>query len=317
MKAASKYRMLVIGSEAMSAHGLTDREPKDLDIISTKTEVAKFLRENGGEWQLKKKNEFVYNFVNSHGRSVEVFLATEGDSNSDYLNIAERDAITDGTFMYASPEILFSLKKSHINFPTGLARFNKHIADYATLHNLVFGNDIYSRITKKRFDETEVILGKLRTPKLNEESEKFFKRSEAVVKYIFDHDSLHQAMAHGERPMYTYMLKEEGKAMCDKQKWDAFTHLEKCQTVLEEGYVIALERKIIPGMFGDGDMLTTHEALQWSLMRICTNLCSGWFRQFAVDNYELIWRMRNPNYLALFLDAFAEGRVKTYRGLDG
>jgi hypothetical protein len=74
--------------------------------------------------------------------------------------------------------------------------------------------------------------------------------------------------------------------------------------------VIALERRIIPMLNGCGEVVTSKKAFEWSLMRICTTLCSGWFRQFATDNYVKILEYYNPNYVQKFLKSESEGLIK-------
>src|SRR3954452_13976362 len=61
------------------------------------------------------------------------------------------------------------------------------------------------------------------------------------------------------------------------QKVDYQTQLN---CVKEEAMVIALERYLIPMISKN------HESsYQSALVRICTTLTKGWFRQFAIDNY--------------------------------
>ncbi len=50
--------------------------------------------------------------------------------------------------------------------------------------------------------------------------------------------------------MYEYMQPDSNSAYCSEKMWNNFTHLEKMQCVLEEAYVIALERKILPVIYG-------------------------------------------------------------------
>ncbi len=71
--------------------------------------------------------------------------------------------------------------------------------------------------------------------------------------------------------------------------------------MLEEAYVIALERKIIPTMKGSpGPFWKPFDAFKWALMRICTTLCSGFFRQWAIDNYFLILNSYDPGFVDKF-----------------
>jgi len=54
-------------------------------------------------------------------------------------------------------------------------------------------------------------------------------------------------------------------------------------------------------LFGGGKGYTSREAFDWALMRICTTLCSGWFREFATVNYFKIRDRMDNNYIEKFL----------------
>ena len=105
------------------------------------------------------------------------------------------------------------------------------------------------------------------------------------------------------------MIVNETFALCDKRLWTIFPYEDKCKCVLEEAYVIALERKILPMIFGAGKGYTSDEAFDWALMRICTTLCSGWFREFATKNYFIIKKLYNKDYVEKFLTAYEKGDI--------
>ena len=120
---------------------------------------------------------------------------------------------------------------------------------------------------------------------LNKSTKNFFDQSNGYVKSYFIHDDIHRVMSHYDRPIYERMQKDKSLAKCERDMWNDFTFEEKCKCVLEEAYVIALERKVLPMLFGGSRYTNAQEAFDWSLMRICTNLCSGWFRLFATDYF--------------------------------
>ena len=100
-------------------------------------------------------------------------------------------------------------------------------------------------------------------------------------------------------------------AKCEVSLWNNFSFEDKCKCVLEEAYVIALERKLIPVMFGSSnEFVTPKQALEWSMMRICTTLCGGWFREFATNNYKEIISMSNPKYLDKFMESVKLEKIK-------
>lgn len=300
------FFMLIVGSKALLYHyNLPNRNVKDIDIIGNKSNVEylinylnpnKVIQGNGiiTLSNIQNKDE-LYNTNN-----IEVLLYDESEALSEYIKYEESIGKIGEELFYASPEVLLSLKKSHIHFPIF---FKKHISDYVFLLNQL-GEDKLRTITKKNYKETEARLGKLKTPSLNKSVKEFFGQSDGYVKSYFIHDDIHQAVAHYNEPLYLRMQYDKSLAKCEKILWNEFTYEDKCKCVLEEAYVIALERKILPSIFGGHRWTTPKEALEWSLMRICTTLCSGWFREFATDNYDEIIKMSNVNYVEDFLNKY-------------
>ena len=141
-------------------------------------------------------------------------------------------------------------------------------------------------------------------------TKKFFDQSTNFVKSYFVHDEMHNVMAHYDEPLYNRMLESKDSVKCLKSLWDKFTFEDKCRCILEEAYVIALERKILPGIFGGKQFFSPNASIEWSLMRICTTLCSGWFRQFATDNYIKIYNMHNRSYVENFLTKYKLDIIK-------
>lgn len=297
--------MIIVGSKAL-VHNYTyiSRIPKDTDVIGFKSDAID-LKEKLNPLEIKEGDDII-TLINIQNKTdiyntdnVEILLADNSNSLKGYLNY-------DSDKLYASPEVLFSLKKSHIHFPI---KFNKHIEDFIFLKDkLVL--DSLSELTKIRFKETENRLGKLKTPSLNKSVKQFFNQSNDFVKSYFIHDDIHKAVSHYSDPLYLRMQENKEYAKCEKYLWEKFTYDEKCKCVLEEAYVIALERKILPSIFGNKKWFTSDEAIKWSLMRICTTLCSGWFREFATNNYFNILSIVNNNYVVDFLQKYNNGEIK-------
>ena len=301
--------MLIVGSKALKYnYPNLDKIPKDTDVIGSK-EDALYLIESLKPISFKEGNGIIslYNIQNKDEifdtNNVEVLLTDNSVANTLYI---EKAKAKDG-IKYATPEILFSLKKSHIHFPL---KFKKHINDYCFLSNELNSDDVLKDITKIAFLETENRLGKLKTPSLMKTTKSFFGQSTNFVKSYFIHDEMHEMVAHYDEPIFNRMLESKNSVNCLKSLWNNFSFEDKCKCVLEEAYVIALERKILPSLFGGQPFLTSTESIEWSLMRICTTLCSGWFRQFATDNYVKIYEMYNKNYVEDFLTKYKLGLIK-------
>ncbi len=304
--------MLIVGSKALKYHFPNlNREVKDIDIIGTKGDIDYLIeilcpeRVVSTKWlttlfKIKKKDSF-FNTDN-----VEILNSTGSRSLSMYLKHRENSEPFLHGLRWASKEVLLSLKKSHINFPI---KFNKHIIDYNILLNEL-KEDKLRNITKLNFQETKERFGELKTPSLKNKTTEFFGQSEKFVKYFYVHDDLHKVMAHYNQPIYSDMQIDESNAWCEKSIWDGFEFDKKIKCVLEEAYVIALERKIIPMLNGISEPISSKSAFDWALMRICTTLCSGWFREFATDNWSKIVDQYDKDYVLKFLEAEYSGLIK-------
>jgi hypothetical protein len=297
--------MIIVGSKALKFHfPKLKREVKDIDIIGYSDDVNT-LCDLLSPTEIKKGKHTVLlkNITNKtdtfNTNNVEVLLADDSVSLRRYMHY-------DDVSLFASPEVLFSLKKSHINFPI---KFEKHIEDYSFLYNHFDGVDFLYDITEINFKETEDRFGKLKTPSLNKTVKEFFGQSKGYVESYFIHDDIHRVMAHYDKPLYEMMRVDKNLAKCEKDMWNLFTFEDKCKCVLEEAYVISLERKIIPMLFGGGRGYTSEGALDWALMRVCTTLCSGWFRKFATNNYYDIKKLVNKNYVEKFLTEYENGNI--------
>ena len=303
--------MLVVGSKALNYYFPEfQREVKDIDIIGTTDDIKYLIKTLNPEKVLDNHNiTTLLNIQNQNEffntKNVEVLNSDNSEALTEYVKY-ETNVNLGGGLRYASPEVLLSLKKSHIHFPI---KFQKHIKDYNLLLDFL-KEDKLANITKINFKETELRFGKLKTPSLKKSTRKFFDQSEGYLKYFYVHDDIHQVMAHYDRPIYEDMQTTSESAWCQKELWDNFSFEKKAKCVLEEAYVIALERKIIPMLNGVSDVVSSKKALEWSLMRICTTLCSGWFRQFAADNYSRICEYVNHQYVQKFLEAEQMGKIK-------
>ena len=119
-------------------------------------------------------------------------------------------------------------------------------------------------------------------PNLMQSKEDFF---DDAVKKKYDHDLLHDLVSKSsfdDVPVYTHLLKYEGMAYCCKDKWNALDHSMRIRAVLEEATVIAIERFMIPNNW----QFIEKKAMLKALQKICTTLCSGWFRDFSIDSYK-------------------------------
>lgn len=155
--------------------------------------------------------------------------------------------------------------------------FEKHITHYHKYLNLFSLTDKDKLFLKNR-TQLSLINFKEKHPSLNKTKEQFFN-DDIVKKY--DHDYLHDLVAFYQKPIYSDMLLNTNSVFCSEDKWKSFSFEKQLLCVVEETLVIALERFIIPNNWKYPFKLAYLE----SLKKVCTTLSSGWFRDFAIDNY--------------------------------
>src|SRR5205809_4637853 len=68
--------------------------------------------------------------------------------------------------------------------------------------------------------------------------------------------------------------------MIEKSLFKEIDYQKQLNCIKEEAMVIALERYLIPKISKNQET-----SYSLALVRICTSLTKGWFRQFAIDNY--------------------------------
>lgn len=305
--------MLLIGSHALIHHFPNiSRRPIDIDLIGTFDELgcltAALKRVTRVESIPLSASKTVLKC--SDGRIIEVELAWEETSGRKLL---ECDLFRDDTLRFisvlpvpvitASLDELYTLKMSH-RYLKDSPHFRK------TRDDIMFMREMGAKVfdadwLKKREDETYWY----KHPKLNVKKKDFFTGD--GVQYVYDHDDIHKAVAHIEfdfvpTPAYTLYMKDGEQVRCDRNKF--FSHDEKVRLfgVLEEAYVLALERSQIP-FHGKVD---PRRSFDIALQKVCTSITSGWFREYAWENFDAVTGMFDPKYADRFWSAVDSGKVR-------
>lgn len=321
--------MIVIGSKALlfrlaQTNEIVERHEKsDYDVVMTPEEFIQWSKDYNGHIRSlvpTKENKYKAVLLSDGGQRkvYEIELGLDGTS-AKYL-LDRVDEVTDvvirgflGEQMHTlSLPYLMMTKKSHLIFPV---HFEKNINDYHLIKSyLELGsfapNETMNEYYELRSQEAKERY-KQRTPKLNVTTEDFFS-SKLSVPHYFVHDDIHEIMAHHDEPVYKKMQPDPSMAWCAKDMFFALPYEMQVQAVQEEAYVISLERYIIPQY---GDNHENHfEMYKNALKRICTTLCSGWFREFAIENYPEAIKRFNPNFVDIVRDAVQSGRLKPIEG---
>jgi hypothetical protein len=205
-----------------------------------------------------------------------------------YVVYGDRDSFQHMQYCVATPGSLAVLYRSHLHRPEkwdhNIAVYHKFLKPYRYLH--------LEKALERRKKLTYEAFGN-RHPKLAQSNEDFFDDN---VEKVYDHDYLHELYAYGDRPMFEKLKREgeEDKAWCVKDLWNELTYQEKCRCVAEETYVIATERFMVPNRWD----FNPRQAYYRALRKVCTTLTSGWFRDFAIDNFPEVWSLYDPNRFA-------------------
>ncbi len=113
---------------------------------------------------------------------------------------------------------------------------------------------------------------------LNKSKDEFFNDG---VKYVYDHDYLHELVAHPYPPVYTHCLKDEQDVLIDKGKFDCMSKDMQIKMFKEEITVIAIERWLV-----HNNSTSWFEAYNLSLKKTITNLTKNWACDFIIHNLE-------------------------------
>lgn len=318
--------MIIIGSKAllfrlnMNDEVIQRFAKSDYDVIMSVedfTEWSEKNREYIKSLVPVKENKFKA-IVSHNGKTkkYEIEVGFEGTSSKFLLDNV--DTVTDFTglgflsekFRALNLEYQLLTKKSHLIYPV---HFEKNINDYHLIKSMVGEfelDETMQEYFKLRSDEAKARY-KQRTPKLNITTEDFFN-SKLNVPHYFVHDDIHEVMAHHDEPVYKKMQPDPTMAWCAKDMFFALPYEMQVQSMQEEAYVIALERYIVP-QYGENwtDFFTCYKN---ALKRICTTLCSGWFREFALENYPEAIKRYNPFFVDILRKAVLSKEISPIEG---
>lgn len=317
--------MLIVGTQALKARGVKlGRQPRDTDLIATQAEFEKYLAHNDFK-KTRQLSEDKHVVFHENGTIKEFEIARP---NTAAMMLLERSKVVDVGVQTASPAVVYALKLSH-RYLKNSPHFRKTMDDILALRGLGFSvpPDLEGAWMKQREKETYVYSH----PKLNQGKSSFF--SGDGVDYKYEHDDIHAALATIEEdgayypgdpkythPAYWYFQGPDAEVKVSREKWDRLVnwmyhdvkwgrHVQ-LSSVLEESYVLALERSQIPNDFS----LPPRTSFLMALEKVCTSITSGWWREFAWENYYQVLGMYSDDYVTRFKVALAQGKIRPYNG---
>lgn len=300
--------MIVIGSTALQQHGI-DVTPNDLDLVGTYDEAVAFRKKFGATTFYPISNGRSIFMRNAEGKICEIEIAWEGSRAEKFINFLANngywsDVVSIENYPCFVPclDVLYLLKMSH-RYLKDSPHFLKTMRDIQMLRSLGASIDPeHQEFYEERMRDTYTY----NLPKLDVSKGEFFDTAMTGVEQKYDHDTIHLAVKHFEKPAYEYFKPEDEQVMCSKDMFFACEEHIRLAAVVEESYVLALERSLVP--YPNGKM--PKEAFDLALMKVCTSITSGWFREYAWENYDKAQEMYSDDYVKWFEAGVKYGVVK-------
>lgn len=301
--------LVLLGSEAINYHHFF-RNPKDLDVLGSYDEIRSFGENNNNSEKFGKLKS-IYPIANGKKMAlrfekinVEAEITWENSHSEDLYNLIKNDKKTkevDG-MLIPSMNILYLLKMSH-RYLKNSPHFLKTMDDIIKMREL---GAIIEPEHMEFFKKREKATYNYGHPKLNKDKESFFTDD---VDYRYDHDTIHLSMKHLDKPAYMYFKPEDEEVWCSKEMWDKCDEKIKLNAVLEETQVLALERSQV--LFSN---VEPKRSFDMALSKVCTSITSGWFREYAWENYYKVQKMYENDYVERFWKDVENGLVQPLKG---
>jgi hypothetical protein len=298
-------KILIIGSVALSYHIEPKTYPKDYDFMCSYENFANLVKDNLAliSCYPKSGNKMI---LVEREQIAECEIAWEGSLAEELINLTSKDPDSipiEGNFIVPSLDVLYMIKMSH-RFLRNSPHFNKtreHIKLMRENGAVIPAGyrDWYNRRVKETYNYSH--------PNLDVKAKDFFKDTESYNRY--DHDTIHEAIKLSAEPAYRMFLADDAQVKCDEKKFNAMQHVCKINAVLEEAYTLALERSQIPNDLNVAPITSFKIALE----KICTSITSGWFREFAWENYDEIMRNFSGDYVNQFNEALQNGSILPFK----
>jgi len=273
--------MMLIGSQALLANQVFVPHCNDTDYICTFDEFKAWTKEHKGKITHCVPTDDSTFHVVKDGWNYEFSIAWEGSTNAMLLQRYSH-------YTVAPLEVLLALKMSH-RYKKDSPHFVKTMRDIQLLreNDVEVGDWLETYWLPIREKETY----NYSHPKLDVTKGEFFAGD--GVRYVYDHDTIHEAVALSGKynrpeifpvPAYRNYMQEGSQVMTSKDKFFACTEEIRLYGVYEETCVLALERSQIPYNFEPDARWSFEKAL----MKVCTSITSGWFREYAWENFDKV-----------------------------
>lgn len=311
--------MLLIGSRALAEAGtkytprrlLRDWDfvarPEELKALKQHTKPYKVVETRYGEALFLEDAILDVEVASGDNRGAKLIDFVSYVGMAGWWNIVETFGLSSHV---VTPEVVLLMKLSH-RYLKDSPHFLKTMQDIRMLRKAgvqLPSDGIWQAYLAQREKDTYTYLH----PNLNVKKGDFFDTQKTGVEQKYDHDSLHEVVALFDgRPAYTYYLKEGADVACDQQLFDKLPEEVKLAGVVEEAMVLALERSLVPY----GAKHKPNQVFLFALAKVCTSITSGWFREYAWENYDAAVKLtakaqQEKCFYEKFLEAKANGRIR-------
>ena len=277
----------------------TEREWQIQSVIHVHDELVELVERTGNKGHVKMVA----------GAHIEYDIAQPGDSTDLLIQYCKANPqslfLNNGDFV-APVDVLYLLKMSH--------RYKKNSPHFfKTMNDIHFMRSLGAKIPpelEEVFKLREKETYNYSHPNLDVKSKDFFKGDE--VPYVYDHDSLHEAVAVLGVPAYKSYMKDGSEVMTSKEKFFEQENHIRLLGVYEESCVLALERSQIPFNFE----VPARQSFVMALSKVCTSITSGWFREYAYENFHVVMKFYESMGETDYIERFKANQhlVKPFKG---
>lgn len=265
----------------------TEKEWQVQSVIHAHDELVELVERTGNKGHVKMVA----------GAHIEFDIAQPGDSTDLLIQYCKANPqslfLNNGDFV-APVDVLYLLKMSH--------RYKKNSPHFfKTMNDIHFMRSLGAKIPpelEEVFKLREKETYNYSHPNLDVKSKDFFKGDE--VPYVYDHDTIHEAVAVLGVPAYKSYMKDDSEVMTSKEKFFEQENHIRLLGVYEESCVLALERSQIPFNFE----VPARQSFVMALSKVCTSITSGYFREYAWENFGVVMKfyesMGETDYIERF-----------------
>lgn len=297
--------LAVLGSVALNNYQFV-RKPVDLDLLGTYDDVTAYVE------KLKRTEKILAHYPIDSGRKiviktdkriVEAEIAWPDSDSEALLKIIEDDQYTfnKNGVLIPTLNVLYTLKMSH--------RYRKDSPHFLkTMNDILLMRELGAKIPEQYQEwygwrQRETYQNHL--PKLNVSKKDFFDNSSGI--YTLQHDDIHLAVKHLDKPAYEYFKPDAAEVYTSKELFFKCSREVQLYSVLEEVMTLSLERSIHPF-----PSVNRRWAFNTAHQKLASSISSGFYREFVWENYHTVQDMYDEKYIDKFYEALHNGQIRKF-----